>query len=154
MAAPLPDDQGALVHVGGAAAEFVAIRVLTRSPEPDYWDGNWLTCDVTLHVGGFRGAFHANLRTTEFQQFFEQLQELQARLTGTARFEAMEAQLTLALEGDGRGHIAVHGQAQDVAGTGHVLRFRLDLDQTELSTAVKQVAALLRRYPVRGTPAA
>jgi hypothetical protein len=66
----------------------------------------------------------------------------------------MEEQLILTLEGDGRGHIAVHGQTQDVAATEHVLRFRLELDQTEPGTVMKQVAELLRRYPVRGTPSA
>ena len=152
MAAPLPDDVGQRVHLGGASAEFVSIRVLTRAQETDFWDGNWMTCEVTLRCGGFRGAFEANLWTTEFEEFFPELQALHARLSGTAHFAAMEEQLILTLEGDGRGHIAVHGQAQDVAGAGHVLRFRLDLDQTELGTVMKQVAELLRRYPVRGTP--
>jgi hypothetical protein len=154
MAAPLPDDVGQRVHLGGASAEFVSIRVLSRAQEPDFWDGNWMTCDVTLRLGGFQGAFQADLRTTEFQEFYPQLQALYAQLSGTAQFTAMEEQLILTLEGDGRGHIAVHGQAQDVAGTGHVIRFRLELDQTELGTVMRQVAELLQRYPVRGTSAA
>ena len=149
---PVPDDDGQRVHLGGANAEFVRIHVLARAQAPDFWDGNWMTREVTLRFGGFQGAFQANLRTTELQEFYAELQALHTRLSGTAHFAGMEEQLILTLEGVGRGHIAVHGQAQDVAGTGHVLRFRLDLDQTELGTVMKQVAELLQRYPVRGTP--
>ena len=53
--ADVPDDDGQRVHLGGANAEFVRIRALAREQEPDFWDGNWMTCEVTLRFGGFQG---------------------------------------------------------------------------------------------------
>jgi len=49
-------------HLGGAKAEYLEVWVLSRSEAEDYWDGNWLSCEVRLSLGGFRGQFSAYFR--------------------------------------------------------------------------------------------
>ena len=43
-------------RIGGKAAEFLALTIHGRQfqDSADYWDGNWLTCDVEVAVGAFR----------------------------------------------------------------------------------------------------
>lgn len=147
-----PWEPGDIVHLGGDKRDYVTIRVNSRSNAPDYWDGNWMVCIVEVHAGGFRGQFEANLRTDEFERFHNEVKPLYDKLTGKAAFRAMEEQLVLELEGDGRGHIHIRGQACDMAGTGNTLNFKLDIDQTQLFGTMAQVGELLNRFPVRGSP--
>jgi hypothetical protein len=147
---PREFESGDRVHIGGAQREFVELRVLSRSSAADYWDGNWLACEVSVVVGGFRGRFEASLRTDEFLRFEEEVRKLHETLNGTAEFAAMEEQVRLELLGDGRGHVQCHGKLRDVAGTGNQLSFSLTLDQTQLSGTVAQLTAVLSRFPVRG----
>ena len=141
-------------RIGGQNAEYVEVRVVSRSPEPDYWDGNWLSCNVSVAAGGFRGRYIANLRTEELKQFHMEVQTLYESLAGVACLRTMEEQLNLVLEGDGRGNVTCRGEARDAAGTGNVLRFELALDQTQLFGMKVQLSEILSRYPVRGSPAA
>jgi hypothetical protein len=141
-------------RLGGLKTEYVEVWVISRSPEPDYWDGNWLGCKVSLAAGGFGGRYLANLRTEELEQFYSEVQTLYESLTGVAHLRTTEEQLTLELKGDGRGHVTCRGEARDTAGTGNLLRFELALDQTQLFGTMVQLSDLLTRYPVRGSPAA
>jgi hypothetical protein len=62
--------------------------------------------------------------------------------------------LILTFEGDQRGHIAIHGEAQDRAGTGNHLRFALaPIDQTMLPDLLRQLAEILAAFPTRSKPA-
>lgn len=140
-------------HLGGQEAEYVEVWVISRSTEPDYWDGNWLSCKVNLKAGGFGGRYAADLRTEELGQFHSEVQSLYQSITGVAHLRTMEEQLQLELEGDGRGHIRCRGKARDSAGTGNALHFELALDQTQLFGTMVQLSELLARYPVRGSPA-
>jgi hypothetical protein len=140
-------------HLGGRDAEYLEVWVVSRSDAADYWDGNWVTCDVRLSAGGFRGRFSANFRTNELEVFADEVRTLQHDLKSTARFDTMEEQLRLVLEGDGRGHIACTGEARDEAGTGNILKFELNVDQTQLFGTMTQLDELVSRYPVRGSPA-
>ena len=154
MAATDEFEPGDHFWVGGQKTNYVEVWVVSRSPEPDYWDGNWLSCKVRVAAGGFGGRYVANLRTEELERFHSEIQALYESLIGIAHLQTMKEQLKLELEGDGRGHIRCRGEARDVAGTGNLLRFNFVLDQTQLFGTMVQLAELLTRYPVRGSPAA
>jgi hypothetical protein len=141
-------------RLGGAEAEYLEVRVLSRSDAEDYSDGNWLQCVVQLAVGGFIGSFPANLRIDELATFATEVRRLYEDLRGTARFDSTEEQLDIVLQGDARGHIRCSGKARDDAGTGNLLTFAIDLDQTHLFGTMVQLEELLARFPVRGSPAA
>lgn len=150
--AVLEFEPGDAVHLGGQEAEFVEIRVRSRTAADDLHDGNWLRCEVELAVGGFEARFPADLRTDALQRWHGEVAALYESLAGEARFESMEGQLRLTLTGDGRGHIRLDGTARDRPGSDNALDFRLDFDQTQLFGAVAQLDELLRRFTVRGEP--
>ena len=137
-------------RMGGAEREFVAVVVQRRSypTATDYWDGNWLTSEVRLQMGGFSGRFEASLRAEEFVRFLTELKRLRESLHGQAVFATLEEQLRLELEGDGKGHIVVRGHARDEAGTGHQVKFRLQADQTMLQCVIADLQRVAVAYPV------
>ena len=63
----------------------------------------------------------------------------------------MEGQLTVALTGNGLGHIEVTGTALDHAGIGNTLAFHFDVDQTYLPGVLGGLDAVIGRFPVVGT---
>src|SRR5437016_4869201 len=122
------------VLIGKPASEFVAVRVLRRGAPgaSDYWDGNWLVGNVRLNVGAFSGSFEADVRSTDFVRFANELRELYKTLAGKAEFSTDEEQLAIRISGDGRGHFEAVCAARDRAGIGNLLSFTLQFDQTEL----------------------
>ncbi len=120
------------ILIGESGGQHVVIRPLSRSHPGlfDYWDGNWIVCEVEIAAGGFRGGFRADLRGEEFLGFLNETAELSRTLEGAASLTSMEGQIALTLTGDGRGLVRVAGEAVDVAGSGNRLQFGFGIDQT------------------------
>jgi hypothetical protein len=145
------------VFIGQSKREFVELSVLRRTHPTlkDFWDGNWLTCRVSIKAGAWSGSFEANLRAEEFESLRNQLEKLYGKVKGEAvfdaRFEPLEPWINLKLRGDGVGHIIVEGEAVDHLGWGNSLRFRLaELDQTFLPDVISQVKEVEAAFPVVG----
>lgn len=118
----------------------------------DYWDGNWLSCRVSVRAGAFRGAFDASLRTEEFVRMRDGVRVCLADAKGTFVFETMEEQLSIVAKGDGLGHFTAKCIARDVAGIGNLLTFELSFLHTQLAPLAADLDALLRSHPVVGKP--
>ena len=116
----------------------------------DYWDGNWLSCRVSVQAGGSRGAFNTTFRTEEFVRMRDGVRVCMTDLRGAFVFETMEEQLSIVAKGDGLGHFTAQCTASDAAGPGNVLTFVLSFDQTRLAPFAAELDALLRAYPVVG----
>ena len=145
-----------VVEVRGNEGDLIAITVLNREWQDcdDEWDGNWLNSKVELRLGGFRGKFSASLRSEELKSFLVALEVLSAELQGVAEFKTMEQQLSLKLEIDSCGRLAVSGRAEDRAGIGNRLTFEFESDQSYLPGVIESLRAVIDRFPVRGGHAA
>jgi len=141
------------VLIGDADGQHVLIRILARNHPGlfDYWDGNWLACELHISAGGFRGAFRADLRSEEFQTFLDEAEALSRALDGVASFSTMEEQIAFTLTGDGRGHVRVEGKAFDAPGSDNHLHFIFDIDQTYLPEICRSLGVVLAAFPVVGT---
>jgi hypothetical protein len=64
----------------------------------------------------------------------------------------MEDWLSIEMTGDGRGHVEVRGHLQDDPGSITRLVFRLEVDQTHLSSVLTALDDVVTRFPVRGRP--
>ncbi len=140
------------ILIGPKSGDHVSIEVLRRerAGESDYWDGNWLETIVEVRAGAWAGKFPAHLRSDEFQAFRQEVARLYDRLEGTAEFSPIEPWLMVRLVGNGRGGIAVEGEACDKIGTGNTLQFRGEIDQTYLPQLLKELDEVLRTFPVVG----
>ncbi len=138
------------VRIGGEQADYIALTVKGRErpDSTDFWDANWLACSVDLAVGVFRGCHDSSIRADELERFYRQVEELDERLIGVAELATMEGWLVVRLIGDGRGHIEVTCRLCDDPASGNTLECRLFLDQTCLPTLLRQLAIVMRTYPV------
>ncbi|MFI9556169.1 WapI family immunity protein [Nonomuraea endophytica] len=73
-------------------ADHVEIRVIGRMHPgtADFWDGNWLTSPVLVHVGGFTAKIAAGPRSEELRDFRVDLQRVYREVRGRAVLSSME----------------------------------------------------------------
>jgi len=137
--------------IGTNKREMVAITVLNyeRSPVGEFYDDNWLLCEVSVQVGAFSGKFQANFLTSELEGLLQALRKLHQELRGDYIFEPLEEQLILRVSCDNLGHIQIDGEAMDQAGIGHKLTFGFSLDQTYLSATLRELSDVVQAFPVR-----
>ncbi len=148
------DDVTAEFNLGGDAAEFlnVAVRHRELPAHNDYWDGNWLSCEIRVAVGRFKGRVDAALRAEDFVGFLEEVRQLQKSLNGRADFTTLEGWLSVEMIGDGRGHLTVNCTLLDQPGIGNRLMFKLNMDQTHLPTVIAGLERIVSVHQVRGKP--
>lgn len=137
------------IRIGGETVDRLTLTIHGRQfpDSADYWDGNWLTCDVDVAVGAFQGAFGAVIRNEDFSRFLRELRPLYEQLVGRATLEALTGWLCLDFVGDGRGQIRVEGHLSDNCNT---LNLRLDLDQSDLKPLIGRLEEIRLAYPVVG----
>jgi hypothetical protein len=136
---------------GQSQHERIDVDVLRyeRAPTGEYHDDNWLTVEIQICVGGFRGKTGAAILTGELVAFMSQLRPLFETLQGSAQFATLEEQLILRLTGDGKGHIQLHGEMADQPGIGNRLYFTLQFDKSQLGESIRALETVISKFPVR-----
>jgi hypothetical protein len=136
---------------GQSQHEHIEVEVLRyeRQPVGEYNDDNWVTVQVRVCVGGFRGTVDGAFVTEEFVAFLTQLRPLYQSLSGTAEFATLEGQLHLRLMRDGKGHIELVGEVADQPGIGNRLHFTLHFDQSQLGASIHELERVTSEFPVR-----
>jgi hypothetical protein len=137
--------------IGGNDHEFIRIAVLGYecAPSGEYYDDNWLRCEVNVRAGAFRGEFSASLLTFELMDLVDGLGKLHQELNGSYEFQALDGQLQINASCDALGHIHVVCEAWDQAGIGNKIAFNLAVDQTFLGRTLQELAEVVRAFPVR-----
>ena len=130
----------------------IVVHGYERPDSTDYYDANWLSCEVSVAVGKFRGETRCALWTVDFRSFAKSLRELESNLAGSAEFTTMEEQFTLSLKGDGRGRFELVGEVIDRPGrgNGNSLRWRFDVDQCQVTDFRGQIKRVVSSFPVGG----
>ncbi len=141
----------ALFSFGHSEHERIEVDVhgYERAAAGEYWDDNWLTVEIRVRAGGFRGKAAATIITSELTKFLLELRPLYENLNGSAKFVTMEGQLNLLLNGDGKGHIELQGEVADQAGIGNRLNFTLHFDQSQLGASIRELEKVTSQFPVR-----
>jgi hypothetical protein len=136
---------------GHSEKERIEVKVhgYERKSSGEYYDDNWLSVDMHVSAGGFRGKASASFLTSELTKFLSELHPLYQTLKGAACFTTLEEQLSLRLIGDGKGHIELFGELADQPGLGNCLRFTLQFDQSQLSTSIHELEQVTSQFPVR-----
>jgi hypothetical protein len=138
--------------IGKETSEFVEISILNyeRFDSSNYWDANWLKTRIKIKVGAFKADYSAQLQTTDFANFRNELERIYRDLNGITRFYSLEDWLEIKLTGDGIGHFKLDCKACDFPGTGNTLFFDMQIDQTEIPGLIHQLTSLIEIFPVRG----
>jgi hypothetical protein len=118
--------QNVEIVIGNRGADCVLIRVI----EPAL--AGWMRADVEVRCDGWAGKLKWSLMSGELARFAGEIRQLRRQLHGTATLEPLEPNIRLTFIGDGKGHVAVQGIAQNNFASGTELRFDLTIDQTYL----------------------
>ena len=128
-------------HIGGRESEYVRMSLLR-----DNGDG-WISAQVEVVVGGFRGTYSGDFNSSAFTEFRDELERLYRSLSGLASFTSYERQLEITMTCTTQGHIELRGEAVDYVGTGNRLTFQLELDQTYVPQILADLDAAFERRP-------
>jgi hypothetical protein len=136
---------------GLSERERIEVDVLRyeRSPVGDVHDDNWLSVSIRVRAGGFQGNADAAILTWELVKLASDLRPLVDKLSGAAEFLTLEEQLSFNLEGKGKGHFDFHGEVLDQAGMGNRLRFTLKFDRSSLDSSLRELEAVIVKFPQR-----
>ena len=137
--------------IGRSEREKVSITVrgYERAASGDIHDDNWLSVVVEVRVGAFAAKCDAAFLAQDFGPFRSQLGALYDVLVGEACFTTLEEQLSLRVVGDGRGGLTVTGEVRDRPGGANRLAFEFALDQTSLPSTLRELDAVVSKFPVR-----
>ncbi|MCE5308023.1 MAG: hypothetical protein LLG20_10305 [Acidobacteriales bacterium] len=124
-----------LIVIGKVGAEHVAVNITDRNSE------GWLSGTLEVRAGAWSGCCGVWFHQGELRQFASEVDRPYKDLVGTAQFTPMEPYLELKFTGNGRGLISVEGKAQDLLSEDIYLRFKLELDQTDLPAIASALKA-------------
>ena len=142
------------VHFDGEDGSKLSIIIFGYSypQSEDYWDGNWIRVDVNVRITGFSGNMSGHIRLEELQDLVTILQHIHGNLSGTAIFSTTEEWIGFEIKIGKLGEVHIRGFLQDYWSQHNVLSFVIRSDQTYLLSPIKQLKAILTRFPIRGTP--
>jgi hypothetical protein len=118
--------QNGQVVIGDNGADHVSLKIMGRDRE------GWSRAEIEVRCDGWTGKVKGDFMKGELARFADEIRRLHRDLIGTAQLQPLEPNISLTLAGDGKGHIAVDGSAQNSFGSGTRLVFRFTIDQTYL----------------------
>lgn len=144
------------INILGIENSRISIEAFSRShPEcNDYWDGNWLDCEINVKIPGYNASFPAQLRSDEFDRFLINLKGIDSSLSGSATLSSMDSYIDLGCTIDKTGQLEWVCETTYPPGYGASLKFTFTSDQTCLSPLIHELSKLLTTYPVIGSPSA
>jgi hypothetical protein len=140
-----------VIKFGGEQGSItIAIQGYERPGTENYDDANWLRCEVTVKADPFSGMFRCDFTTHDLVVLAEPLKRSLASLSGTVTFRSTEQDVVFDIVFDEkRGTAEIHGKAQPHRWLGACLSFRLDTDQSYLAQSLREIEAVLRKFPVK-----
>ena len=114
------------------------------------WDNNWIRTKISIRGGVFSGEYIADIMTTDYEKFKQELNALYDNLKGRAFFADLEGALSLEIQGDGLGHFEIDVTARDEPCFGAKLNFTMSFDQTYIKSMVRQLNEITKRFPITG----
>lgn len=123
-----------------------------RPDASDEYDSNWLRARCSVTVAEFSAVLSLALVTHDFARFTDELEQAVQLLTGRATFSTVEAGLAIEIKFTTGGHAEIFGSVRsqrslvpDVS----VLSFSFETDQSFLAHTVRELKAIVSRFPVR-----
>ena len=144
------------IHIGGKEHEYLSIQLRGRDASEqefgDYFERNWLTALVEVRAGDFQASIRCQFQAEDFVHLRGSLQDLLDWKDSSADFSTLEGWLAAVFMMDERGRITLIGDLIDRPMDGNRLHFQLALDQSFLPSILSDLARVIEKYPVIGTP--
>lgn len=131
---------------------FIEITILQRSypKSTDFEDANWLKSEIKINAPCFKGLYEANLRSDDFERFYNDLEKLKINQSKKIEFTTMEEGIYLKGLLDITGNIKWEGIAKSSWGDSCLI-FKMETDNMSIDSLSKEVQEILQDFPVIGT---
>ena len=133
------------IVVGSKGADYVSISVTGPSP-----GGLWTRAEIKIRCDGWSGSANWSFYKGELRAFADAIRRLHRDLSGTAELQPMEPNITLSLNGDGKGHMNAEGEVRNNLSSGTALAFSFSIDQTYLMEIADRLTGPIRRKSHNG----
>ncbi|WP_175912153.1 hypothetical protein [Burkholderia sp. BCC1640] len=141
------------VHLSEPSLQIASLKLWVHCRQfplaQDYWDGNWLyvtaRCDSGHSSVATRGSI---VHLGELARLLDECERLYESLSGVAKLDCIEPNLSVTLTAQTVGHIDVQ---IDIT-PDHMLErheFKESIDQSYLPAIISQCREILTEYPVR-----
>lgn len=138
------------IAIEGHGGRVVVVVLGYENPSaPNTSDANWLSCEVSVKLGGWEGAVRASLTTEDFAALAKDLRAVFDGAATVATFDTMEEALALRFEMARTGSCRVTGTVRDRSNPEVKLSFVLQSDQTYLRPALASIEQVVASFPVR-----
>lgn len=140
-------------RIAGDAGNKLAIAVhgYENNHAENRDDANWLTCELSFAIAGFKGEWFANFTTYDFEKFHREVELINSNMEGRATFRTLEEMLELDLLLNTRGTLQVSGTLRHSLGEPRgVLEFFFESDQSYLQNYAEELGRIVGQYPVIG----
>lgn len=114
----------------------------------NYWDINWLICNINIKIPGYIAEFSTYIRTDEFRSFYDEMKRMRDNLSGSAKLITMENGILIESKIDKLGHIEWQVETQYPEGTGATLNFDFVSNQSYLNEMLIELGEIIKDFPV------
>ncbi len=140
-------------RIKGLEGEFINIQVIGYSHPhmDDYWDGNWLICEVRAVIPGFNVTFPVNLRTNELTSFYDELVQMYSSMSGSSSLVGLESNVDIQVQMDRLGKLEWQVRLTFPSGYGASLEFQIPSEQSYLISLIDELKVIIKEFPIKGT---
>lgn len=139
-------------RIKGLEGQFINIQVIGYSlPHmDDYWDGNWLICEVRAEIPGFTVNFPTDLRTNELTSFYDELVHMYGKMSGSASLVGLETNVDIQVQMDKLGKLEWKARLAFPSGDGAAIEFNIQSEQSYLIKLIDELKNILKGFPIKG----
>ena len=143
------------VRIRGNGGNVVQIDIsgYERPDAVDEYDANWLRARCSVALTEFSAVLSLSVLAQDFVRFTDELEQAVQLLKGTATFSTVECGLGIEIKFTTGGHADVFGSVRSQISfvpDQSVLSFSFETDQSFLTPTVRELKAIISRFPVRG----
>lgn len=111
-------------------------------------DCNMLNAIIKIRLPGYKVNFPTSLSTIDLERFFISIKAMYEEMRGTAILDHRDAMIEIKGTINKLGQIEWSGETCYPAGTGATLTFEFTSDQSYLDKLIKDLAKIMKPYPV------
>ncbi|NOU92935.1 hypothetical protein GC093_06760 [Paenibacillus sp. LMG 31456] len=139
-------------RIKGLEGQFINIQVIGYSypHRNDFWDGNWLICEVRAEIPGFNVKFPTDLRTDEITSFYDQLVQMYSKMSGSSSLIGLESNVDIQVRMDKLGKLEWQVKLTFPSGYGASLEFQIHSEQSYLIKLIDEIKDIIKNFPIKG----
>jgi len=142
------------VQIRGIGGSVVQIDIFgyERPDAGDEYDANWLKARCSVTLAEFSAVLSLSVLAQDFVRFADELEQAVQSLKGTSTFSTVECGLRMEIKFTTGGHADVFGSVRSQMSfvpDQSMLSFSFETDQSFLTPTVRELRAIVSRFPVR-----